>query len=200
MKRLLVCVAVLLCVAAGTARGDGDPASDYLLGTQVFIPFDLKLSKPQQQELISFVRDANASGYTIRVALIGSLYDMGAVTSLWRKPQQYAKFLAAELQFVYKNRLLVVMPNGFGFNWHKHPSTKEYAVLAKIPIGKGAPGLLAAGKTAVQRLAAASGVTIKQTGGGGGRSMARDRLVIILGAVGVVALAILLRLALRKRA
>src|SRR5205085_1904242 len=109
MKRLLLVAIALFCVLGGTARADGDPASDYLLGTQVFIPFDLKLPKASQQELTSLVHDANTSGYTIRVALVGSAYDMGSVTSLWRKPKPYAKFLGTELAFVYKNRLLVVM-------------------------------------------------------------------------------------------
>ncbi len=148
------------CAFAGTARADGDPASDYLLGTQVFIPFDMKLPAAKQQELVSIVRDANKSGYAIRVALIGSAYDLGAVTSLWRKPRPYARFLAAEIEFIYKRRLLIVMPNGFGFNWQKHPSTKEYAVLSSIPVGTGAAGMLDSAVTAVQKLASASGVTI----------------------------------------
>jgi hypothetical protein len=73
MKRALLTLSVLAaCAIAGTARADGDPASDYLLGTQVFLPFDMKLPAAKQQELISIVRDANTSGYAIRVALIGS--------------------------------------------------------------------------------------------------------------------------------
>jgi hypothetical protein len=202
LKRLVLVLLVATCAVGGTARADGDPASDYLLGTQVFLPFDLKVAKPKQREFTSLIHDVNASGYTIRVALIGSAYDMGAVTSLWRKPRPYAKFLGAELQFVYKQRLLVVMPQGFGFNWTKHPSTREYAVLAKIPIGKGPQGLVDAAATAVQRLAAASGVKVvrrKTTTASGGHSMAHDRAVIVLGAIGAVALAVLLRLALRRK-
>jgi hypothetical protein len=200
MKRLLLVALALFCVLGGTARADGDPASDYLLGTQVFIPFDLKLPKASQQQLTSLVHDANASGYTIRVALIGSAYDMGSVTSLWRKPKPYAKFLGAELTFVYKNRLLVVMPNGFGFNRPGHPSTKEYATLSKIKIGPGATGLLTAAQSGVQQLAAASGVKIKRTSdSSGGHSMAHDRIVIILGAVALLGVAIVLRLLLRRK-
>ena len=45
------------------------------------------------------------------------------------------------------------MPNGFGFNWLKHTSTAEYALLKTIPIKPGSAGLLAAAQTAVQRLA-----------------------------------------------
>jgi hypothetical protein len=200
MKRLLLLALALFCVLGGTARADGDPASDYLLGTQVFIPFDLKLPKASQQELTSLVHDANASGYTIRVALIGSAYDMGSVTSLWRKPKPYAKFLGTELTFVYKNRLLVVMPNGFGFNRPGHSTTKEYATLSKIKIGSGAMGLVTAAQTGVQQLATASGVTIKRSSGSsGGHSTARDRIVIIVAAVVLLAVAITLRLLLRRK-
>lgn len=200
MKRLVLVTIALFCVLGGTARADGDPASDYLLGTQVFIPFDMKLPKASQQELTSLVHDANASGYTIRVALIGSAYDMGSVTSLWRKPKPYAKFLGTELTFVYKNRLLVVMPNGFGFNRPGHPTTKEYATLSKIKVGSGPEGLLTAATTGVQQLAASSGVTIKRTSdSSGGHSMAHDRVKIIIAAVALLALAIALRLFLRRK-
>jgi hypothetical protein len=200
MRRLLLVALALFCVLGGTARADGDPASDYLLGTQVFIPFDLKLPKASQQELTSLVHDANTSGYTIRVALIGSAYDMGSVTSLWRKPKPYAKFLGTELTFVYKNRLLVVMPNGFGFNRPGHSTTKEYATLSKITIGPGAAGLLTAAEKGVQQLAAASRVTIKRTGdSSGGHSMAHDRVKIIIAAVALLTAAIALRLVLRRK-
>ena len=202
MKRSVLVLAIALCVLAGTARADGDPASDYLLGTQVFLPYDVKLPKPKQQELVAIVHDANKSGYAIRVALIASPYDLGAVTSLWRQPRAYAKFLGAELQFVYKRRLLVVMPNGFGFNWTKHPSTREYAVLSTVPIRPGATGMLDSAVTAVQKLAAASGVKVVRTratattGSGG---LAHRRVLIVLVATALLAIAVVLRLVLRSK-
>jgi hypothetical protein len=199
MRRLLLLSLVLFAFVAATAHADGDPASDYLLGTKVFIPFDLKVPKEQQQELTRVVQDANASGYTIRVAVIGSLYDMGAVVSLWQKPKPYAKFLGAELQFVYKNRLLVVMPQGFGFNRPGQSSTKEYRLLDTIKIPPGNSGLVTAAQTAVQKLAAASGVQIVSHDSRAGENTTRDRIVIILGAVGAVLVAVLLRLALRRK-
>ena len=189
-------------VASG-ARADGDPASDYLLGTQVFIPFDLKLSAAKQQELTSLVHDTNKSGYAIRVALIGSAYDLGAVTSLWRKPRPYARFLGAELQFVYKQRLLVVMPQGFGFNWPHHASTKEYAVLSTIPVAADSEGLLESSMQAVQKLATAAGVKVVHTQAKAadqkGSSLPHKRVVIVLAAIAGVALLVLLRLALRRK-
>jgi hypothetical protein len=202
MKRTVLLLVIAACALAGTARADGDPASDYLLGTQVFLPYDVKLPKEKQQELISIVRDANKSGYAIRVALIASAYDLGAVTSLWRKPRPYARFLGAELQFVYKRRLLIVMPNGFGFNWPKHPSSKEYAVLSTVPIGTSPVGMLDSTVTAVLKLASASGVKVVRTPAA---STARkggcvhSRALIILAVVVGLALAVLLRLALRRK-
>jgi len=194
-------VAFLLvaCVLAGTARADGDPASDYLYGLKVFLPFDVKVPKERQREFVSFVETTNRSGYAIRVAVIGSSYDLGSVTSLWRQPRTYARFLGAELQFVYARRLLIVMPNGFGMYWKGHSVDREYAVLSKIPIEKGSAGLVDAAQTAVSRLAAASGVKVKRTApatvpDGGGQS----RAVIILAAVAAVAVAVLARLALRR--
>jgi hypothetical protein len=200
MRRVVVVAFLLVaCVLAGTARADGDPASDYLYGLKVFLPFDVKVPKQRQREFTSFVETTNRSGYAIRVAVIGSSYDLGSVTSLWRRPRTYARFLGAELQFVYAKRLLIVMPNGFGMYWKGHSVDREYAVLSKIPIAKGSAGLVDAAQTAVSRLAAASGVTVKRTApatvpNGGGQS----RAVIILAAVAAVAVAVLARLALRR--
>ena len=203
-RALLVLAAIVACAFAGTARADGDPASDYLLGLQVFIPYDLKLPPAKQKELTALVHAANKSGYAIRVALIGSAYDLGAVTSLWQKPRPYARFLGAELQFVYKHRLLVIMPNGFGFNWPKHPSTKEYAVLSKVPVGKGPVGLLDSAEQAVRKLAAASGVKVVQPpaaakASGGSGSFVHSRALIVLASIGGLAVLVLLRLALRSK-
>jgi len=138
MRRALV-VALLLgaCALAGTARADGDPASDYLYTLKVFLPFDVKVPKARQRELVSLVEATNRSGYAIRVAVIGSSYDLGSVTSLWRQPRTYARFLGAELQFLYAKRLLIVMPNGFGIYWKGHAVDREYALLSKVPIGQG---------------------------------------------------------------
>jgi hypothetical protein len=126
---------------------------------------------------------------------------MGSVTSLYRKPRTYARLLGSEISFVYKQRLLVVMPNGFGFNWPKHPTAPAYAVLAKIPIKPGNAGLLDAAQTAVQRLTAAAGikVTAPTDVTTTGQRNSHDRLVIIAATVAVLLLAVAARVALRRR-
>jgi hypothetical protein len=201
MKRAALLLAALAgaCLVAGNARADGDPASDYLIGSQVFLPFDAKLPPAKQRELTSIVAAANKAGYKIRVALIATPYDLGAVTSLWGKPRTYARFLGVEIGFIYKGRLLIVMPHGFGYNWPKHPSDREYAVLAKVPVGKGATGMLESAGTAVQKLAAANGVHVKATATGS-HSRSRDRVKIIVASVVLIAGALLVRFALRRRA
>ena len=151
----LVTVCCLAAVAAQTARADGDPASDYLLVQRVFVPYEGATASTQQHELTKAVAAANKAGFTIRVAVIFSSYDLGSVTSLWRKPQTYARFLGYELSFVYKQRLLVVMPNGFGFNWQKHSPKAAYALLGKIPVKHGPAGMLESATAAVQALAKA---------------------------------------------
>src|SRR5260221_5324214 len=154
---VFVAAALVACAVVPSARADGDPASDYLLTQQVFFPFDAKFPAEKQQQLTAVVTAANRAGYSIRVAVIWSSYDLGAITGLWRKPRTYARFLSAELEYVYKQRLLVVMPNGFGFNRPKHPAAAEYALLAKIPVHPEAAGLLAAARAAAIRPAAPPG-------------------------------------------
>jgi hypothetical protein len=189
----------LVCAAVPSAHADGDPASDYLLTQKVFFPFDVKVPKSQQEQLLAHVDEANRKGFTIRVAVIGSSYDLGSITSLWQKPQTYARFLGEELKYVYKNRLLVVMPNGFGFNRPGQTGAPERAVLAKISIGPGAAGVVDASRAAVLALAKAAGVTLSgTTSAAPSSSRNHDRLVIVLAALAALAVAIVLRLLLRR--
>jgi hypothetical protein len=198
---MLAACAAAAGTIASAARADGDPASDYLLGQQVFFPFDAKFDAKKQAEVAGLVKAANQAGFKIRVALIASDYDMGSVTSLYRKPRTYARFLAAEISFVYKQRLLVVMPNGFGFNWPKHPAAPAYAVLAKIPIKAGSGGMLDAAGAAVQRLAAAAGVKVAAPAHvtTPAQRNSHDRLIIIAAVIAALLLAVAGRFALRLR-
>jgi hypothetical protein len=121
---LAVCALGVLSPAAALA--DGDPGSDVLVYQNVFVASDANISIAQQVELGDLLTSAQRSGFTIRVAIIATPADLGAITQLWGKPTSYASFLGIELSLAYAQRLLVVMPDGFGFNWQGHstlPST-----------------------------------------------------------------------------
>jgi hypothetical protein len=188
MKRwglLLVALAFLL---PGSARANGDPASDVLLGNQVFLPFEAPISPSAKKDLQKTVAEANSKGYTIRVAIIAFTGDLGTAVSLWGKPQPYAKFLGSELAFQYSNRLLVAMPAGFGFYNGKKPVDKELAALEKVQPGTTPTPLAESAADAVRALAAADGVKVPKPSGGG--SATRDRLIIL--AVAILALVAIL--------
>jgi hypothetical protein len=194
---LLTAMLAASALAAG-ARADGDPASDYLLAQQVFFPFSVKYPQNRQQQLAALVKDANDRGYKVRVALIANRSDLGAVTSLWGKPRTYAHFLGQELAFLYKGPLLVVMPAGLGFNHPNHTTAREYAALANVAKPQGSSGLIDTAEVAVQKLAAAHGVTVApQAVSGGGRSY--GTIGVIAGALAVILGAAATALWLRRR-
>lgn len=200
--RLRAILAVLLAAAvlAPAALADGDPASDTLITDQVFYPYYSNVPKAGVKQLTDTVADANKRGYTIRVAVITSPYDLGSVSALWHKPQPYARFLSLELAFAYKNRLLVVSPNGYGYVDATKPDPKKLALVRTVPIGKGVDGLLATSDKAVRLLAANSGVTLpKVSAGGGGSSSSMDTIVIAVAAVVGAALVVGVELLRRRR-
>ena len=104
------------------------------------------------------------------MAVISQPADLGAITALWRKPAAYADFLGTELSLAYAQRLLIVMPNGFGFNWQGHSATAADKVLDGLHIGPGSTGLVAAAETAVRALAQASGIRLAAPASGSAAS------------------------------
>jgi hypothetical protein len=161
VRRFALLGLLALLAVAPAARADGDPASDYLLGQSTFVPTDAGVPGGYATQLLAAVNAAKARGYTIRVALLASTYDMGSVVSLWKKPRQYARFLGQELAFVYKGRLLVVMPNGLAVSENGKPLPAEQRVVDRIPPpGSKGTALAAAGTQGVLRLAANAGFVI----------------------------------------
>jgi hypothetical protein len=141
----------------GSARADGDPASDVLASQPLFVPADGGISAPGQSRLAGLLASARRSGFPIRVALIAAPADLGSVTELWRMPTAYARFLGQELSLLYRGPLLVVMPNGLGV-YGVGEAAAATRTLSMTLDGFRAPGaLVAATVGAVQRLAAAAG-------------------------------------------
>jgi hypothetical protein len=188
-------VLVLAALAAHAARADGDPASDVLIVQTVFLPFQAQLPKPLEQKLTRATVEATKAGFRIRVALIEQPSDLGAVPSLFERPQTYSKFLWQELSFVYKGGVLIVMPNGFGFYDGRDPSASTQKVLSGIPIGAGLNGMAASALNAVLGLSAAAGhrLSVQSVAvpakAGSGSSSGSDRLIIGGAAAGVALLA-----------
>jgi len=160
LARALVAAALVVAVLTPVARADGDPGSDVLVYQDLFAGSDAGLSVQQQLELGNLLKATARAGAPVRVAIIASPFDLGAVTELWRNPRSYARFLGIELSLVYKQRLLVVMPNGFGFNWPGHSPAAAYRALGAIRIRPGGSGLFEATEAAVRKLALASGVKL----------------------------------------
>jgi cytochrome oxidase Cu insertion factor (SCO1/SenC/PrrC family) len=166
LRRAVLAVALAaLCVCAlgalsPAARADGDPGSDVLVYQNLFVAADANVSIAQQVELGDLLTSAARDGFTIRVAVIATPADLGAITALWEKPASYARFLGIELSLAYSQRLLVVMPDGFGFNWQGHSTAADDKALGAIAVKPGGPGLATSAATAVRALAAASGVTV----------------------------------------
>lgn len=190
MRRLavLLALAAATCAIAPAALADGDPASDILIGQQLFYPYYSNTPKQGVDQLKATIADANKRGYPIRVAVITSPYDLGSVSALWKKPHPYARFLSLELAFVFKGPLLIIMPAGYGYVDATKPDPAKLALLRKVPIGKGNEGLVESADKAVRALAAKAGYTLAPPvhKGGGGSSM--DTIVIAIAAVVGVAL------------
>src|SRR5262245_20642833 len=108
---LIALTAVLAAGLAAAARADADPASDMLYTGDVFLPYE-QVSPEVAADLRGAVRDARADGKPLKVAVIATKRDLGGVPTLFGNPLYYARFLGAELQFLYSGRLLVVMPQG----------------------------------------------------------------------------------------
>jgi hypothetical protein len=192
VRRALVLALAVALLLPAVARADGDPASDVLYTGFVFFPFDVKFDSSLQSQLTQLTASAKEAGVPIRVAIIANRNDLGSVTALWQLPQKYAKFLAAELAFLYKGRLLIVMPNGFGFWNAGKPLAKELALLRTIPIPAGNDNLVKSAITAVEKLTAQAGHPVWAPRPKGS-SRATDRIVIVAAALVLLALALLVR-------
>jgi hypothetical protein len=210
MTRLYVALLAVLAAAVAVivaallvqnALADGDPASDYLISQQIFLPFDAKVSTKAAGEITALLNDSKEKGFPLKVAVISSRYDLGAVPSLFGKPQSYASFLGQEDYYFFKDELLVVMPNGYGLYKHAGLPAADKAAIKALPAPGTAEGdpLVAAAIRAVRALAARHGVTLSAPSTGAETSRTGDRIKIAAGVLALLALAIGARLVLRRR-
>jgi hypothetical protein len=155
-------VALIACVLAlslaPAARADGDPASDYLTQIDVYYGYGIDVASKPAQQLPVLLASARAGGYPLKVALITDVAALGSVVWLWHKPQEYARYLGEELGFVYKGRVLVVMPNGLALYHDGLLPGKERRVLERLKPPGTLDDFLPLALRAAERLAAADGV------------------------------------------
>ena len=150
-----VAAAVVAATGSTVARADGDPASDVLLLRNVFLPYEV----PSPSVAGPLEQAANAvylRGDRIKVAVVYSKDDLGAIPSLFGQPGQYAQFLGIELGLWYVGPVLVVMPNGVGIYDGGRPTPAEQEALRSVSVAAGTPDdLVRTATTAVQRLTVA---------------------------------------------
>ncbi|MGO9961284.1 MAG: hypothetical protein ACLP50_35800 [Solirubrobacteraceae bacterium] len=205
-RRLVPALAVVVLIAVtapALARADGDPASDVLLGQNVFYPYVPQVSGALQRRLNDEAAAAHTAGFPLKVALIGSPVDLGSIPSLFGRPQQYADFLDTEISFEGRQPVLVVMAAGYGLQGAPAAAARALSTLPR-PTGAGNDALARAAVTAIGRLAAAVGHPIAGAAAapaGSTQPASGSKLVVLLVLVaGAVCTAgVLLALRTRKR-
>lgn len=164
-----------LCLAIGLlpvapAHADADPASDVLLSQSAFYPYQPPAPPRLEAALNGLLSQASRAGMGLKVAIVGSREDLGAIPTFFGQPEKYAAFLDREISFNQPQPLLVVMPAGFGLA-HAGPA----AALSQVRIdGAGrTEGLIRTAVLAVVALARANGhplpvpsLSAGRTGGG----------------------------------
>jgi hypothetical protein len=168
----VLAVAVALALAPAPAFADADPASDVLLLQDVYLPYAPGVPKPLGTAITNLLKTTRKAGFPLKVAIIATPQDLGAIPQFFGKPQSYAPFLEREIAFNTRKPLLVVMPAGYGAA--ALPSGTETALQGLAPPKSGNGDAL--GRSAVEailRLAKAGGHPVPapklpEAGGGGG--------------------------------
>lgn len=154
-------LAGIAALSVQPARADGDPASDTLVFADAFVPYSAQ-SSAAADALRKEIAKVSTNGRRVKVAVIASKEDLGAVQSLFDKPTEYARFLGTELSTYYSGVLLIVMPAGFGVYHGGKSTAKAEAALRDATLGGAlAESLLTAATDAVVRLAAAGALAWK---------------------------------------
>ena len=191
MLRRLALVAALALLVVPLARADADPASDILYTQRIYLPFfGQKVSPKNATTLKQTVDKAWSKGYKIKVALIATRNDLGGIFQLWQKPQTYADFLGRELVFLYKGKLITVMPDGIGVYQYKTNVSGEKQIVGKIKVDPSADGIANAATLAVAKLAGFKPPPLPKVSGGGsggGGTPVWELVVIVVGGLALLA-------------
>jgi hypothetical protein len=200
---VLVALAALIGCVAASARADGDPASDFLLSQSTFLsPFDGHIPTADRTAIVQMLAQAKLKGFPLKVAVITTRYDLGAVPILFDKPQTYAKFLGTEDYYYWKDELLVVMPNGYGIYKAAKLPANDKALIAALPSPATTDGatLVIDAEKVVRELAARHGITLTaQPIASSGSSANTERAEIAGGVLALALIGFAVRFGLRRR-
>jgi hypothetical protein len=190
----------LLAAAAPRALADADPPSDVLLIQNVYYPYQPKVSPDLQAQLDDVTARARRAGFSIKVALVASPQDLGAIPQMFGHVVPYADFLQREIAYLRPQPTLVAMPGGFGTS---ATGPRGPAIVARLAAPRTVAGMARGAIVAVERLAAANGHPISTANLGDGRTghhRASTPVLVIFAPVLLLALAIAGRsLLLRRR-
>jgi len=169
-----VLVLVLVLAAAPRALADADPPSDVLLASDYYLPYQPRTAPAFSRALRTALARTRRAGLHLKVAIVSTPADLGAVPAYLGQPQKYADFLNKELPGIGRKPLLVVQP--FGFGGDDLVGAENALQGLGVDTGHGSNGLVATAVVAIQRIAKATGHPIepvavpKLTGGGAPRS------------------------------
>jgi hypothetical protein len=204
MRALLAALLALTAVAvtAPAALADADPPSDVLLLQDVYYPYQPPVADRLRRTLDGVVAQSQKAGYPVKVAMVESPVDLGAIPQLFGRPAEYAPFLGREISFKTKGPLLVIMPAGIAtFN----VSAKAQKAIESIKLDQSqqSNGLAVAAIEAVPKMATASGhpvaaVPVPSVSNGSKAGGGTSPLLVFGAPVLLVALAALVA-ALRRR-
>jgi hypothetical protein len=194
VRRAAVALSLVLLVAASwpaAVHADGDPASDVLITDDIFLPYE-QPSAGQVAKLRRVVEAARAAGRPVRVAVIHSARDLGAVTNLYGHAEEYATLLSRELQNPvevgaegHREQLLVVMSAGYATK-NAPPEADRHLRGVELPSDASPDELVGAAGWGVQEIARIGGKPIREEfeqpegdGGGGGGGAVVTILVVV---------------------
>jgi hypothetical protein len=198
VSALVLGLTLLAAAAPAAALADGDPPSDVLITDTVYLPY-----QPPEvatvKKLRSVVDATRKAGQPVRVAVIASPQDLGAVANLYGHPREYARLLAQELGNPiepgakgHREELIVVMPAGIGTS-AVPPEVDRKLRNVELPSGASSDDLASAAGYGVQELAAATGHPVpaafdrpKADSGGAGALTAVLVVLALLVLVGVL--------------
>jgi hypothetical protein len=199
--------ALALCLAATLlalptpprALADADPPSDVLLIQDVYYPYSPKVSPSLQAALDDATARARRAGFTIKVALVASPADLGAIPQLFGHVAAYADFLQRELTYLRPRPTLAVMPSGYGAS---ATGPQGAAIVRRLPPPRTVDAMARGAITAVEQLAAVNGHRFSTAGLGAGkqgRHRAGTPVLVLFAPVLLLALALAARPLLRRR-